>query len=412
MPFNQKLVVSLKRSLRGVGTLTLIFLLIEFFDELHYGASGAALPSLRTDLALSYAQVGLLLGLPGILNTFIEPAVLLLGDTRLRKWLVVGGGLIIAAGLVVIAGAGSFPLVLLAVVVIYPASGAFVSLAQATLMDLNPGREPHMMARWSVAGSLGNLAGPLLLAGGFAIGLGWRWAYAFLAILALVLALTVLPIHFPSRQRSTDHPTPGAAGGLSSLARGLWEALRNRRLLRWMVLLEASDLLLDIFTGYIPLYFTDVVSLSPAQVSLLLSLLMLCGLLSDILLIPLLERFPGRAVVRLSAGVVAALYAAWLLAPWLWAKIALVIVIKLTTLGWYQVLKGEAYAAAPGRSGTVGAISSVAGALSSGAAWFVGWVAAQLGLPVAMWLLLLGPLSLSLFVPPPASESPAESAHP
>ena len=59
----------------------------------------------------------------------------------------------------------------------FPASGAFVSLSQATLMDLNPGREPQMMARWTVSGSLANLIGPLILAGGFALGFGWRWAY-------------------------------------------------------------------------------------------------------------------------------------------------------------------------------------------------------------------------------------------
>jgi hypothetical protein len=33
--------------------------------------------------------------------------------------------------------------------------------------------------------------------------------------------------------------------------------------------------------------------------------------------------------------------------------------------------------------------------------WLVGWVAERAGLPVAMWLLLLGPLSLALLVPRP-----------
>jgi hypothetical protein len=126
---------------------------------------------------------------------------------------------------------------------------------------------------------------------------------------------------------------------------------------------------------------------------------MLAGLIANIALVPLLERVPGRTVVRTSAALVIPLYAAWLLAPWAWAKIGLIILIRLVTLGWYEVLQGEAYAAAPGRSGTVMAIHSVVGVLGGGIAWLVGWVAAQAGLPVAMWLLLLGPICLVLFVP-------------
>jgi FSR family fosmidomycin resistance protein-like MFS transporter len=129
-------------------------MLIEFFDELNYGVGNAALPAIRTDLGLSYVQVGLLLGLPTILNTLIEPVLMLLGDTRFRKHIMLGGGLMIAFSLVIIAGTSSFLLVLMGMVISFSASGAFVSLSQATLMDLNPGREPQMMARWTVAGSI------------------------------------------------------------------------------------------------------------------------------------------------------------------------------------------------------------------------------------------------------------------
>lgn len=42
-----------------------ILLLIEFLDELVFGAGEAAWPLIRDDLALSYDQIGLLLGIPG-----------------------------------------------------------------------------------------------------------------------------------------------------------------------------------------------------------------------------------------------------------------------------------------------------------------------------------------------------------
>lgn len=388
------LAVRLRRAGRSLLLLTPVFYLIEFFDELHFGVEGAALPALRAELGLTYAQVGLLLGLPGILNTFIEPALLLLGDTPLRKRLVVGGGLAITAALALIATAQGFPPLLVAAVAAYPASGAFVSLAQATLMDLHPGQEAQKMARWTVAGSVGNVAGPLALAGLFALGLSWRWGYAALAVLAGALALTVAVLRFPRPK----HPE----AAISISARGLWdnlaEAVRNRQLVRWIVLLQLSDLLLDIFTGYAALYFSDVVGLTPAQTALVLTLLMAGSLAGDLALVPLLERVPGRRVVRISAAVSTALYAGMLLAPLAAVKVGLAVLLRFSTLGWYAVLQGEAYASAPGRSGAVMALSSLGGLAGGALAWLIGWVAGQAGLETALWLLLAGPVCLVLWV--------------
>lgn len=384
---------------RGLFSLTLLFLLIEFSDELNYGIEGAALPSIRTDLGMSYAQIGLLLGVPGILNVFFEPLIMLLGDTGLRKRLVVGGGFVIVLGVLLIGSAPSFPVVLLAMIILYPASGAFVTLAQASLMDANPGREAQAMARWTVAGSLGNLIGPLILAGGFSLAWGWRWAYFALAGLALLLTLAVLWQEFPTHHTAAPEHLAEARSTPRMMWANLKEAARNPRLLRWLILLDLSDLLLDVFTGYVPLYFSDVADLPAAQVSLVMGLFMAASLAADLVLIPLLERFPGRLIVRLSAGVVIVLYTSWLLVPWVWAKIALVVLIRLATLGWYQVLQGEAYSAVPGKSGTVMALSSAFGLPAGAVAALIGWVAEQAGLPVALWLLLAGPLSLLLFVP-------------
>src|SRR5207245_169448 len=55
-----------------------------------------------------------------------------------------------------------------------PATGAFVSLAQATLMDLDPAHRERNMACWTLAGSFGYAGGPLLLAGATWLGLGRR----------------------------------------------------------------------------------------------------------------------------------------------------------------------------------------------------------------------------------------------
>lgn len=384
---------------RSAISLGLVFLLIEFFDEFHYGIQSAIMPAMRSDLALSYAQVGLLLGLPYVIGTLIEPLIMLLGDTRLRKYLMVGGGLTIVLSLLLLASASSFPVLLAVFIISFPASGAFVTLSQATLMDHNPGREHQMMARWTVAGSLGTVLGPLVLAGGFALAFDWRWAFAGLGLMAFVLTISLLRHHMTARRSTQGQLEEENPDGGRKLLQNLWQAIRNVHLLRWVLLLQLADLMLDVFTGYVALYFTDVVGMKAAQASLLLSVLMVTGLIADLLLIPLLERVPGRNVVRISAILETIVYPAWLLVPWIPAKIVLLVMIRFTTIGWYQVLQGEAYASVPGKSGTVMAVGSLAGFAGGAMIWLIGWVAGQAGLTTAMWLLLIGPVSLALLVP-------------
>ena len=379
-------------------------MLVEFLDELHYGLQSAALPAIHTDLALTYAQIGLLLGLPKIAGTVIEPFLMLLGDSSWRKKLVVGGGIGIIVALLLTASSTSFLTLLLAFIVSFPASGAFVSLSQATLMDLNPGRTSQMMARWTVYGSLGNLLGPAILVAGFAVGLSWRWSYLAVALIALGLVIILWRKKFPPRpQNGEDGEKSGPQLSLSELPGWMWRNLRlaitSRTLLRWVILLEISDLMLDVFISYAALYFADVAGLTPAQTSLVILLLMLAGLLADLILVQILEHFPGRRLVRLTAAVSIPLFIAFLLAPGTLAKVALAILLRFSTTGWYQVMQGEAYAAVPTKSGTVAAINSIAGLLGGLLVWLVGTTANRFGLSMAMWLLLAAPISLVIFVP-------------
>lgn len=367
-----------------------LFLLIEFFDELVFGFLLSALPILRAALGLSYAQVGLLLGLPAVFNLVLEPAVLLLGETPRRKALMVGGGMAFGAALALMATARYFEALLIGLVLAFPASGAFVTLSQASLMDRSHGREAQAMARWALAGSLGNLVGPLLLAGALTLGASWRWGFASLAVCGLLLALGLgrMPVSALDRQRET----------IGGLLRGL-RAIARPRVLRWVGLLKISDLMLDILLGYAALYLVDVVGLVPARASLVMAGLMGAGLMADFAAVPLLERVSGRVVVRVSSALVIVLFAGMLLVPQPLAKVILLLATRLVTLAWYPVLQGEAYAAAGGRSATLMALISVVSVVDGGLAWAIGWVAGLAGLPAAMGLMLAAPLSLLFFIP-------------
>ena len=371
----------------------LVFLSIEFFDELVYSAEIAALPEIRASLGLTYAQIGLLLGLPTLLSTALEPVVMLLGDTHLRRRLILAGGFAVAGTLLVAGLAHAFPVLLAAFVLNYPASGAFVTLSQTAVIDSSRGREAQAMARWTATGSLGALFGPLALASGLALGYSWR--LPFLTLAALAFGLTALAAQLSSRA-----PAFAPAGlAPAHLGRHLIAALRRPMLLRWLVLLNLGDLMLDVFAGFAALHFADAVGLTHAQTGLVLSTIMAAGLLADVLVIPLLERLPARRLVRLSAAVLVCLYPVWLVAPWPAVKIGLALVIRLGTLGWYPVLQAEAYAAAPGQPGTVMALASISGVVAAAWTTAIGAVAGLAGLPAAMWILLAGPVALLLGVP-------------
>ena len=124
-------------------------------DELVGGTRAVAWPSIRHDLGLSYAEIGLLLAVPGFVGSALDPLIGVMGDTSRRRLVMVIGGIAFAASAALTAAAGGFPLLLAALVLGNPASGAFVSLAQATLMDADPQERVRNMARWTLAGSFG-----------------------------------------------------------------------------------------------------------------------------------------------------------------------------------------------------------------------------------------------------------------
>ena len=100
----------------------ILFLAIEFLDELVDGVGSAAWPLIRDDIHLTYLQVGLLVGIPGILSSFIEPCIGILGDIGYRRLLMIGGGLVFAVSLALVSTSQGFIVLLIAWIAFFPAS--------------------------------------------------------------------------------------------------------------------------------------------------------------------------------------------------------------------------------------------------------------------------------------------------
>ena len=381
------------RTLRHAAVFTLTLLAIEFLDEFVFGACEAAWPLIRTDLGLSYAQVGLLLGLPSLVSSVVEPFLGILGDVWKRRVLVLGGGVVFALALLLTALSQDFPVLLISFIIFYPASGAFVTLSQATLMDTDPARHEQNMARWTLAGSLGVVAGPIALSRAATLNLGWRGL--FLAFAGLTLIPLAMAYRFQSAIGQRESRSTAFKAGLADALR----ALRRGEVLRWLTLLEFSDLMLDVLLGFLALYLVDVVGATPAQAGMAVAVWTGLGLLGDLLLIPLLEHVPGLPYLRLSAVMELVLFPAFLLTPGFWARLVLLGLLGLFNAGWYSILQARLYSAMPGQSGTVMTVGNVFGLVSGLIPLGLGLVAERFDLMVTMWLLLLGPLALLVGVP-------------
>ena len=380
----------------GLSGMVFLFLVIEFLDELVYGGREAAWPLIRDDLGLSYSQIGLAISLPSLAGMLIEPFLGILGDVWRRRALILGGGVAFTLALFWLSQGQAYLSFLLASCLLGPASGAFVNLSQASLMDVQPHRHEQNMARWTFAGSVGVTAGPLAL--GAAIALGWGWRGLFLVFAGVSLAALLLTWRMLSPtapETKDDEPRLSFVEG----ARNALRALKRREVVRWLVLLEFSDLMLDVLYGYLALYLVDVGRLPPQTAALGVAVWTGVGLLGDFLLIPLLERVPGLAYLRVSVVLELILFPAFLLVEPLAIKFVLLGLLGFFNSGWYSVLMGHLYSAMPGQSATVMTVGNLFGWVGKLIPLGVGLAAQYWGLEAAMWILLAGPVALLVGLP-------------
>jgi FSR family fosmidomycin resistance protein-like MFS transporter len=307
------------------------------------------------------------------------------GDTSRRRLVIVVGGIGFAASAALTAAAGGFWPLLAALVLGNPSTGAFVSLAQATLMDSDPPQRVRNMARWTLAGSFGYVGGPVVLAAAVYVGVGWRGAIAALA--AAAVPLTFAAIRFPSPARETAPP-------LGRAVRGALAAVRRREVLRLLLILESADFMLDVFHGFLALYLVYGVGETRSAAVLGVGIWTGTGLVGDWLLLPVLRRTSGTRVVRTTALLSLGAYPAFLLAPGLAPKLVLLAALGLLNSGWYAIPKAWLYDALPDRSGAAVAVGGLGGLAGSFVPLLLGLLAGAAGIATMMWVLVLAPVAL------------------
>jgi len=320
----------------------------------------------------------------------------LAGQGRRRRLVILGGGIVFLLTLIAVASARSFAVLLAAFVAFYPASGAFVSLTQAEIMDTWPERQAQVMARWDLAGAAGAVAGPLLLTAVLASGGSWRACYLVLAgISALIWLGAALRRPAPAVQGQPEEEAAEQRPWTARI-REIGAALRDWETLRWLLLIEVADLLVDVFTGFLALYLVDVANLTPAVAALAIAVRLGAALAGDAALIAILERVSDLTVLRASAAAAALLYPGFLLVPGVVPKLIVLAALSAATAPWYPVLQARLYGSLPGRSSVAVTLSSAAGLAGGLGPLAVGLAAQSFGLSWALAGLVIVPVAVLL----------------
>jgi FSR family fosmidomycin resistance protein-like MFS transporter len=124
----------------------------------------------------------------------------------------------------------------------------------------------------------------------------------------------------------------------------------------------------------------------------------------------MLERLDGLRVLRLTAVAVTVLLPAFLLAPATGPKLAVLAALAAARSCWYPLSQARLYAALPGRSGAVSALSTLVSPIGLTLPVLFGLLASAVGVGDALWVVLLAPMALLVASSRCASESSSSTS--
>ncbi|MGH8875616.1 MAG: MFS transporter, partial [Acidimicrobiia bacterium] len=281
-----------------------------------------------------------------------------------------------AGALAGLATADSFPGLLVSSFVMGMAATAMIDAAEVALVDLAGDHLRPYLARANLGGVVGDVAGPLLLAGAIAAGLGWRGALGLAAVLVGLFAVLLSSVPLPP-------PPPGAAAASSPL-RVLTEVAADRRVWRLGLIAALIGPFDEPFLGFLAALAEQARGASTVASVLLTLAAVSGGLLTFTVLERRLRAIQGRRLIVLGGPMMGAGSMAVAVLPYLPATAlgALAVGIGLN-LAWLGV-QHRTLTLNPGRQGTTKAVVSSIEMAGFGLPIAVGAVADRLGLPAAM----------------------------
>jgi predicted MFS family arabinose efflux permease len=351
-----------------------------FADETVAFLPFGALEPLRRDLDLSYARAAALLTLyPGI--GLVGGVFGVLADRHSRRLIAAGGALGYAAGLLLFAAGTGLPTLVAAIALMGFAGDAMVRATDVALVDVAGDRLELAVARATLLGTIGDLAGPALLAACLATGLGWRAAFvaAGLGMAGYGLLLASQPLPGPSR------PSRAGPDGDARPGRQVVAVLRDRRVLRLGLLSALVDVFDEPFLAFAIAYLVATRG-QAAGVAALTAGMGLAGGVAAAAWASRVERseIPVRALAALLIGGVGAIVLA---AHPLVAALGAAGVGAAVSLAWIS-LEARVLTLRPGQAGTTSAVVSAVAQVAVLVPLVAGVVADHAGITMALLVYL------------------------
>ena len=306
-------------------------------------------PMLKSDFALSFAQIGWIALIYQVTASLLQPWVGLYTDKRPQPYLLPAGMLVTLVGIALLAFASSYEMLLVAAAVVGVGSATFHPEASRLARMASGGRFGTAQSTFQVGGNTGSALGPLLTAaiviphGQPAI--AWFMLAAALAVFVLLRVTGWTVRHGQTRLKTfAGQQAPGLSRG------AMWRAVAVIA-----VLMFAKFVYIASFTNYFTFYLIEHFGLSVQHSQLYLFVFLAAVALGTFAGGPVGDRIGRKAVIWVSFLGVAPFALALPYANLAWTAV-LAVAIGLVMSSAFAALVVYAQEAVPGRVGMVSGV--------------------------------------------------------
>jgi FSR family fosmidomycin resistance protein-like MFS transporter len=195
-----------------------------FLNDMMQSLVPALYPMLKGAYGLSFAQIGLITLVSQVTSSLLQPAVGLIADHRPQPYSLAVGMCATLVGLLLLASAGSYSMLVLAAALVGVGSAVFHPEASRVARMASGGRHGLAQSLFQVGGNVGSALGPILAA--FIVIAKGQSSIAWFSPAALV-AMTVL--FGVGNWYRKERAVPVRSGGRHSIGR----PLLSRRKVAW-----------------------------------------------------------------------------------------------------------------------------------------------------------------------------------
>lgn len=264
------------------------------------------LPLFARELGASASMIGLVVGASTLTGIVVKLPAGVWSDILGRRALLVAGAVVFAVMPFTYLAVSGLGLLIALRVVHGSATAIFGPVASASLSDVAPAhRRATWLSTYSTIQGAGQAVGPVLA--GYLIAIRqFDLAFVLAGVIALSVPLIVWRWPATSTRRESEPRSP-----VSQCARGIREVVGERRVLMASIAQAAQFLLNGSLNAFLPLYASEVIGMSAANVGWLFAVQTVTTLATRPLIGVLSDRIDRRGVIL--TGLVACSAAVWMM---------------------------------------------------------------------------------------------------